>query len=166
MRKPKRKPLRFEQIDLRCQEDILRQARGQPSAWPGDNYSTLDTYQERFDRGDKQMMLWAIVLDAEDRKPTPVWAIDKLRRALIEMAVGADWTDVFGRERAERGNNTGANRDSIQRRAVNMYRVWDFNEHQMAPRKFRKLRDDAAAKFGISPTLAERYYRRMQRFYK
>lgn len=86
MRKPKRKPLRFEQIDLRCREDILRQARGDPSAWPGDNYSTHGTYQERFNRGDKQMMLWAIVLDAEDGKLTPAWAIDQLRRALIETA--------------------------------------------------------------------------------
>ena len=166
MRKPKRKPLRYEQLDPRCREDILRQAGGEPSAWPGDNYSIHGTYQQRFHRGDKQMMLWAIVLDAEDCKPAPAWAIDKLRRALIEMAVGADWADVFGRERAERGIKTGANRNSIQRRAENMYRVWDFIKQRMAPRKLRKLRDAAADKFGISPTLAERYYRRMKRFYK
>jgi hypothetical protein len=111
-------------------------------------------------------MLWAIVFAAIDGKQTPKWATDELEKAMIVMSAGADWTDVFGRERAERGNNTGANRDSIQRRAENMYRVWDFIERRMAPRKFRELRDAAAAQFGISRTLAERYYKRMKRFYK
>lgn len=165
-RKAKRPPLKFDQIDPRCRADILRAARGEPSAWPPDNYSTEGTYQERFGRGDKQMMLWAIVLDAEDDKPPPTWALDALKRALIEMAVGADWTDVFGRERAERGNKTGANRDSIRMRAEKMYRVWDFIERRMAPRQFRKLRDAAAVEFGLSNSSAERYYRRMERFYK
>ena len=64
MRKPKRAPMRFEQINSRCREDILCAARGEPSAWPADSYSTHGTYQERSDRGDKQMMLWAIVLAA------------------------------------------------------------------------------------------------------
>jgi hypothetical protein len=165
-RKAKRPPLKFEQIDSRCRADILRAARGEPSAWPADNYSTQGTHQERFDRGDKQMVLWAIVLAAIDGKQIPKWAAHALEKAMIIMSAGADWTDVFGRERAERGKNTGANRDSIRRRAENMYRVWDYIEQRKAPRKFRTLRDAAADELGISRTLVERYYRRMERFYK
>jgi hypothetical protein len=116
MRKPKRLPLKFEQVDPRCCADILRTARGEQSAWPGDQYFKLQgNYQERFEQGDKQMMLWAIVLEAEDGRRAPAWALKALKRAMIEMAVGADWKDVFGAERAERGNRTGANRDSCRR---------------------------------------------------
>ena len=165
-RKAKRPPLKYERIDPRCRADILRCARGEPSAWPADNYSTHGTYQQRFDRGDQQMGLWAIVLAAIGGEQPPKWATDELEKAMIVMSAGADWTDVFGRERAERGNNTGANRDSIRRRAENMYRVWDYIEQRKAPRKFRKLRDAAADEFGISRTIVERYYRRMERFYK
>jgi hypothetical protein len=161
-------PLKFEQIDPRCRADILRAARGEPSAWPADNYSTRGTYQERFNRGDKQMLLWAIVLDAEDRKPTPAWTIDSLKRALIEMAAGADWTDVFGRERAERGEKTGANRTSIRKRAEKMYAVWDFIQEQKS--QGVGVSDDlfrAAGKASsVSASVAARYYARMKRYYK
>jgi len=175
-RKTKRPPrrrkakrlLKFEQIDPLCCADILRAARGEPSAWPADNYPThagdgrpLD-YRERFERGDHQMMLWAIVLS----ESPPKWAIDALKRALIEMAVGADWTDVFGRERAERGNKTGANRDSIRFRAEKMYHVWNYIEPQRAPGNLRALLDGAADEFDISRTVAERFYRRMERYHK
>jgi hypothetical protein len=117
-RKAKRPPLKYERIDPRCRTDILRCARGEPSAWPADNYSTHGTYQQRFDRGDQQMGLWAIVLAAIGGEQPPKWATDELEKAMIVMSAGADWTDVFGRERAERGNNTGANRDSEGARRI------------------------------------------------
>ena len=170
-RKSKRPPLKFEEIDERCGGDMLLAARGEKSAWPADNYPTTDggrrlSYQERFKRDDKQMMLWAIVLDAEDGKPTPPWAIDSLKRAMIEMAAGASWANVFGRETAERGNNKGANPDSLQRRAEYQYRVWNFiNERMTSGQKKGRAYDAAADEFHISRTLVIRYYSRMKRYY-
>jgi hypothetical protein len=171
-RKPKRPPLKFEEIDERCRADILLAARGENSAWPADNYPTTHggrrlSYQERLvERDDKQMMLWAIVLAAEDGEETPPWAIDSLKRAMIEMAAGASWASVFGRETAERGNNKGANPDSLQRRAEYQYRVWDFINERMTPGQKGKLYDAAADEFHISRTLVVRYYSRMKRFYR
>ena len=169
-RKPKRAPRKFDQIDPRCCADILLAARGEKSAWPADNYPTTDggrrlSYQERFERDDKQMPLWAIVLDAEDGKPTPKWAVDALKRALIEMAAGAYWADVFGPERAARGNNTGANQTSIQMRAEHQYRVWDFFPDPI-PRGQKAILLDAAEKhFPFGRSVITRYHTRMKRFY-
>jgi hypothetical protein len=169
-RKPKRPPLKFDEIDERCRADILLAARGEKSAWPPDNYPTTHggrrlSYQERFERGDKQMALWAIVLEAKDRKPTPEWAVDALKRALIEMAAGAYWADVFGHERAARGNNQGANQDSIQRRAEYQYRVWDFFPDPIPRGHKTKLLDAAENKFPFGRSLITRYHTRMKRFY-
>jgi hypothetical protein len=169
-REPKRPPLKYEQIDPRCRADILRAARGEDSAWPPDNYPTKHDgqrlgYQERFERGDKQMMLWAIVLDAEDGKLSPRWAIEALKRAMIRMAVGASWADVLVRETAERGNKEGANVDSIQRRAEYQYCVWDFFPDPVPWGQKGKLLDAAEEKFPFGRSLITRYHTRMQRYY-
>jgi hypothetical protein len=168
----KRPPLKFEQIDRRCRVDILLAGRGEPSAWPADKYPTTHggkrlSYQERFAHDDKQMMLWAIVLDVEDGKPTPKWAVDALKRALIEMAVGADWKDVFGLERAERGRG-GANRGALRARAEKMYAVWDFMQEQRARGvgTGTRLYQAATKSCGVSETIARRYHARMMRHYK
>ena len=52
---------------------IVRAVRGEPSPWPLDRaHATKGTFEDRFNAGDKQILLWAIWDCAERRSPSEV----------------------------------------------------------------------------------------------
>ncbi|MGC2827670.1 MAG: hypothetical protein WA322_26150 [Pseudolabrys sp.] len=55
--------------------------------------------QDRFNAGDKQILLWAIHFSARKRNQVPEWAAKALAEVVYEAAVGEfdSWDEAFGR---------------------------------------------------------------------
>ena len=62
-------------------------------------HDTNGSFEERFDRGDKQMLLWALVEPARRGDPIPEWAATKLLGAIFDAARGrlVSWDEAFGK---------------------------------------------------------------------
>jgi hypothetical protein len=104
-------------------EQIFGAIRGEPSLWPIDDRNpklrAYGTYEARFRRGDKQILLWAIEHCARHGQLIPPWAAEELKSVLLRMAKGqCSWEDAFGRVRAR-----GVNRQRIQSLSL-MFDVW------------------------------------------
>jgi hypothetical protein len=155
-------------IDPRLREAIFRAVKGEPSWWPIDrNYPQHGTQQERFDAGDRQMLLWAIVLAADEKRQIPRWATNALEAALLTISTtDKDWRDVFGGTRAKRGGGRGANSRSMMMRAKKMLAVWDL-VHELKSQGWGigdKMFAEIGQRLHISGSTANRYYSRMKRY--
>ena len=105
---------RNELAERLLNEQIFRAIRGEPSLWPIDDRNpelgAYGTYEERFRRGDKQILLWAIEHCACHGQLIPLWAAEELKSVLLRMAKGqCSWDDPFGRVRTR-----GVNRQRIR----------------------------------------------------
>ena len=114
---------RNELAERLLNEQIFRAIRGEPSLWPIDDRNpelgAYGTYEERFRRGDKQILLWAIEHCACHGQLIPLWAAEELKSVLLRMAKGqCSWDDAFGRVRAR-----GVNRQRIENLSL-MFDVW------------------------------------------
>jgi len=87
---PKRDPLLEEMIDAAVM--------GDPSPWDIDpKHPAIGTLQERFNAGDKQILLWALKFSARERAPQ--WAAEAIADIMYRMATGEfeSWDEAFGR---------------------------------------------------------------------
>jgi len=59
----------------------------------------VDSLENRFKKGDKQILLWAIDYYAQKKQPIPEWAAKALNELIYCAAVGkfASWNDAFGK---------------------------------------------------------------------
>jgi hypothetical protein len=92
MSAPKITPLLEEMID--------RAVMGKPSPWETDPaFPPKGTFEERFNAGDKQILLWEIMYSARRGKPAPEWAAKALKDIMYRMAAGEfkTWDEPFGR---------------------------------------------------------------------
>ena len=62
-------------------------------------YPVEGSLEDRFNAGDKQILLWAIDDYAQSEKPIPQWAAKALNDIIYRAAEGefASWDDAFGR---------------------------------------------------------------------
>ena len=117
-------PTNFDEMAERLlNEQIFRAIRGEPSLWPIDDRNpklrAYGTYEERFRRGDRQILLWAIEDSARHGQLIPPWAAEELKSVLLRMAKGQySWDDAFGRVRAR-----GVNRQRIENLSF-IFDVW------------------------------------------
>ena len=135
-----------EIVNQLLDEAIFRAVRGEPSLWPVDPEHRVDgTYKERFERGDKQILLWAIEDHARNKKPIPEWAIEALKNALLRFAKGkCSWEDAFGRPVAR-----GWHRQKIKNLSL-MYDAWWRVRQKVTERKAnKKVRERRAKKENI-----------------
>jgi hypothetical protein len=123
-----------EIVDQLLDEAIFRAVRGEPSLWPVDPDHRVDgTYKERFERGDKQILLWAIEDYARNNERIPEWAVEALKNALLRFAKGAClWEDAFGRPIAR-----GWHRQKIKNLSL-MYDAWWRVQLKVKERKASK----------------------------
>jgi hypothetical protein len=79
---------------------IVRAVRGEPSPWPLDRaHAPKGTFEDRFNAGDKQILLWAIWDCAERGEAIPRWATEALHTVLMRAAKFEfeTWDDAFGK---------------------------------------------------------------------
>jgi hypothetical protein len=156
-------------LDPRLRKAIIAAVRGEPSPWPIDKHHPENgTFQERFDAGDQQIMLWAIALAAENGERTPPWAADALMEKLLEVSIAAkDWDGVFDPPNSQRdGKATGANPDTIARRARYMFKCYDIvkerneNGEGLSDILFNRI----GRELGISGSTVRNYYYDVKRW--
>jgi hypothetical protein len=79
------------------------------SPWDIDpKHPVIGTLQDRFNAGDKQILLWTLKFSARERKPAPEWATEALADVLYEAATGKfeSWDEGFGRIFARKKRTT------------------------------------------------------------
>jgi len=150
-------------LDSRLRRAIIDAVRGKQSPWPIDEHHPRGgTFQQRFDRGDLQIMLWAIALAAENQEQIPKWATDALMEKLLQVSVAAkDWDGVFGPTRSPRdGKAPGANERKIAQRAAYMFRCYDIVEERSSKGESitGALFEDIAKLLGLNGTIVSDYY--------
>jgi hypothetical protein len=102
MSPPKRDPRLEEMIDAAVMGDST-------SPWDIDpKYPPKGTLQDRFNAGEKQILLWAIKFSAREGKPVAEWAAKALADVLYEAATGKfdSWDEAFGRIFARKKKTT------------------------------------------------------------
>jgi hypothetical protein len=131
-----------EIVDQLLDEAIFRAVRGEPSLWPVDPDHRVDgTYKERFERGDKQILLWAIEDHARNNELIPEWAAEALKNTLLRFAKGkCSWEDAFGRPIAR-----GMHRQRIENLSL-MYEAWWRVRQKVNERKANKKVKERRAK--------------------
>jgi hypothetical protein len=95
--------------DFKCEADyaIWRKVHGCPSPWLIDSeFKAQGTFKDRFDAGDKQILLWMLDDCARTGQPIPEWAAEALYKILYGMAKGNlkrnSWNEAFGKPYADR----------------------------------------------------------------
>lgn len=89
---------------------IWRAVCGKPSPWLIDcKFKAEGTFEERFLKGDLQILLWEINCCARKKRPIPKWAADALYDKLFGMAKGGvkSWNDAFGKPYADQAQRRG-----------------------------------------------------------
>jgi hypothetical protein len=79
---------------------IHRSVMGKSKLWPIDpKYPAAGSLEDRFNVGDKQILLWAIDDAAQRGLPIPKWATKALNDLLYRAAEGEfrSWDDAFGK---------------------------------------------------------------------
>jgi hypothetical protein len=121
-------------VEQLLDDAIFRAVRGEPSLWPVDPEHRVDgSYKERYERGDKQILLWAIEDHARNNKQIPEWAVVALKNALLRFAKGkCSWEDAFGRPIAR-----GWHRQKIKNLSL-MYDAWWRVQQKVKERRAKK----------------------------
>jgi hypothetical protein len=81
--------------------DIIRRSvMGESELWPIDpHFPAVGSFEDRFNAGDKQILLWAIDDYAQRGEPAPQWAAKELNNITYSAAQGkyTSWNDAFGK---------------------------------------------------------------------
>jgi hypothetical protein len=81
--------------------DIIRRSvMGESELWPIDpHFPAVGSFEDRFNAGDKQILLWAIDDYAQRGEPVPQWAAKELNNIIYSAAQGkyTSWNDAFGK---------------------------------------------------------------------
>src|SRR5262249_35093145 len=133
------------------------------SPWPIDeHHAPVGTFQQRFERGDLQRVLWAIALAAQDREQISTWATDALVEKLLQVSVAAkDWDGAFGPTRSPRdGKAIGANERKIAHRATYMFECYGIVKERSARGESITgiLFEDIGKELGFSGSIVSDYY--------
>jgi hypothetical protein len=95
--------------DFKCEIDyaIWRKVHGKPSPWLLDSkFKKEGSFEDRFNSGDHQILLWELHDCARIGRCIPKWAADALYKILYQMAKGSlasnSWNGAFGRPYADR----------------------------------------------------------------
>lgn len=89
---------------------IWRAVCGKPSPWLIDpKFKAKGTFEQRFEAGDLQILLWEINCCAQKRQPIPKWATEAMYDILFDMAKGGvmSWNDAFGKPYADQAQRRG-----------------------------------------------------------
>jgi hypothetical protein len=85
----KRRPATNKQITTSSKplgQIIAESVQGKHDAWPLDDaYSAEGSFEERFNKGDNQIVLWEIYRCAKDSEPIPEWAAEAFCSLLIRV---------------------------------------------------------------------------------
>jgi len=158
---PKRDKLLEEMIDAAVMGDPT-------SPWDIDpKHPAIGTLQDRFNAGDKQMLLWALKFSAQERKPAPEWATEALADVLYEAATGKfkSWDEGFGRIFARKKHSTMHKKKCEMLAAYN--RVIEL--HRENPKQNpigNLLYEDVGAELGIGRNRVAEYYGRVKNYRK
>lgn len=89
---------------------IWRAVCGKPSPWLVDSkFEAKGTFEQRFLKGDLQILLWEINCCAQQKRLIPKWAADALYNIIFGMAKGGvrSWNDAFGKPYADQTQRRG-----------------------------------------------------------
>src|SRR5262245_20480146 len=158
---PKRDPLLEELIDAAVMGDPT-------SPWDIDpKHPAIGTLKDRFNAGDKQMLLWALKFCAQERKPAPEWATEALADVLYEAATGKfdSWDEAFGRIFGRKKQAT------MEKKARQMLAAYNrvIELHGENPKQNpigNLLYEDVAAELGIGRNRVAEYYARVKNYLK
>jgi hypothetical protein len=158
MSPPKRDPRLEEMIDAGVMGDST-------SPWDIDpKYPPKGTLQDRFNAGDKQILLWAIKFSAREGKPVPEWAAKALADVLYKAATGkfASWDEAFGRIFGRK------KRATMLAKARDMISIYDrvVDEKRKGNPIGNPLFEQIAEELRISHNTVARYYARVRDYVK
>src|SRR5262245_2621144 len=159
MSAPKRDPRLEEMIDAAVLGDPT-------SPWDIDPKHPPDgSLQDRFDAGDEQILLWAIMFPAREEKPVPEWAAKALANVLYEAATGKfdSWDEAFGRIF---GRKKQATMEKKARQMLAAYdRVVELNRENPKENPIgHLLYEDVGAELGIGRNRVAEYYGRVKKY--
>jgi hypothetical protein len=147
-------------------EMIDRAVKSGEGPWEIDpRYPAEGDYEKRFDggKGDRQILLWAIMYSARDKELVPEWAAKSLEDIMYRMAEGQfeTWDDAFGKPRAE----------GVQQRKIQgdsrMTEVWSLVQQRPKGTPIDdNLFADIGRKLGIGgKTKVKELYNRAKEYY-
>jgi hypothetical protein len=115
----------------------------------------VGSLEDRFEAGDKQILLWAIDDSAQKGQPIPEWAAKALNDIIYRMAAGdlTSWDDAFGKIFAAK------RRSRIQHLAL-MLEIWAeiYQRSEAGESKTEEFFESVGEKFKIGPTLVKKLY--------
>ena len=127
-------------------EQIIEESvQGKHTAWPlDDTYKAEGSFEERFNKGDNQIVLWEIYRCAKSGEPIPDWAAKAFCGLLIRVVqCELSWEQAFGKVPAGRRK-----RRPIQELSENLLRVGQAEEEYVGKGAEEK-RDKLKKKLGM-----------------
>jgi hypothetical protein len=157
----KRDPRLEEMIDAAVLGDTT-------SPWDIDpKYSAVGSLQDRFEKGDNQLLLWAIHFSARKGEPVPEWAAKALAEVMYGAATGEfeSWDEPFGRIFAKKKRATMYHK---ARQMIAAYdRVIELNrENPKDHPKGNELFSRVGADLRIGRNTVSKYYARVRDYVK
>jgi hypothetical protein len=154
------KPKRLSQI-------IEESVQGEHDAWPLDPaYKAEGSYEERYQDGDNQIVLWEIYRCAKEGSAIPDWAAEASADLFLKVVkCELSWDQAFGKVPAD-----GFYRPSILGLAKNLLKVGSaVHEYSTSTdeRGKRRAKDDAmfsylGNKLGLGRGLLKDFYKRFK----
>jgi hypothetical protein len=134
--------------------DIIRcSVMGQSKLWPIDGkFPSEGSLEERFNRDDKQILLWALAECARTGEPIPEWAGRALNNVIYAAVRGdlASWDEAFGKIFVD-------HRQGRAQSLALMLKVWAriYQRHHAGESKLEELFQSVGEEFGIGATLVK-----------
>ena len=137
-------------LEAAMRDIIRRSVMGELTLWPIDHkYPARGSLEERFKRGDRQILLWAIEDCARKKLPIPDWAANALKDIIYGAVQGdfVSWDEAFGKLFVD-----------IQRRRARslalMLKVWAriHQRNQAGEPKLEELFTSVGEEFDIGAT--------------
>ncbi len=141
-------------------DQIIEEAvQGKHTAWDLDPaYKAEGSFEERFNKGDNQIVLWEIHRCAKGRRPIPEWAAEAFCSLLIRVAqCELSWEEAFGKVPAGRRK-----REPIQDLSKNLLKVGHAVEEYVGP-KDETMRRKLSRRLGIGRGKFIDYWSRFKR---
>jgi hypothetical protein len=130
MKRPTTRKTRVTKPPKPLDQIIEESVQGKITAWPLDSaYRPEGSFEERFNKGDNQIVLWKIYGCAKNREPIPEWAAQAFCSLLIRVVkCELSWEKAFGKVPAGRRK-----RPPIRDLSENLLRVGQAEEEYVGP---------------------------------
>jgi hypothetical protein len=146
----------MDALEVAMRDIIRRSVMGTSTLWPIDHkFPPIGSLLERFEKGDRQILLWAIEDCARQKLPVPDWAAKELNDIIYRAVTGdlASWDEAFGKLFVDH------RRTRAQSLAL-MLKVWARiqQRNQAGESKLEDLFVSVGEEFGIGATLVKELY--------